>query len=621
MVSPRTSVVASLALAVASSGCTSLLTARAIDAFATSLASADAEQLRTVTSERFEQHALRRPEAVDDFKVLNLPTGKSSVIQIEDVSDDLRHIVVEVGDDPEKREKLEYQLRREPGSRKWVVDDVFVTQSRPGGGPPVTQSVAEQMHLLLTVREFIEAWSTGGRDDVLAAASPELQQVLADLPPAYLQQLTAHVVDGSRGRGNRPEARLDGKNAVVAVPRSHGKLMLRLTLEGDKWRVDDVSVEAREGRAVASVREMSGALSTASRFLTAYSTGDRTGLSAVSTPSLYKNSLVAADLADVPLPVAALLAAKYDYRPHGERIDVVLPHGKSSYMLSLAPEQKGPKGQPAGQYRVDDVTIFEGETAQVKPLRALFTAQAVVEVFADALQARDRSRLSALSTTDLNERVWSRADDVVLHALPLPEIEAAEPRVVATVFRGPTAEITVTQGSRALTYVLRTGRDRMLVDDVLLPVSNRPNSLKANLDVLVPLYSFALGAHHNDIELLKQHSGAGLNRIVWSQTRTVPDIGFAVVEHLTMPIQSIKTGGEQSMIELGDGRRRTRVALLKEGPHFVVQDVQLTVGEGPGQQVEMLQTMRHLLASRNTFAGGAVPPQGRGVIQASGESL
>jgi hypothetical protein len=397
--------------------------------------------------------------------------------------------------------------------------------------------------------------------------------------------------------------------------------MLRMKLDADQWQVEDVSVEAREGRAIPSVRDVACALAAATRFLNAYAAADRRALSGVSTPSLYQNSLVAADFADVPLPVPALLAARYDFRPHGERVDIVLPQGQSSYMLSLAaPARAAPDAATDTRYRVDDVTIFEGESSQVKPLRALFTAHAVVELFAAALQDRDLARLTALSSADFNERVWSHVGDVVLQALPLGEVEAAEPRIVATVFRGPSAEITVTQGSRALTYVLRTGRDRMLVDDVLLPVTNRPNSLKANLDVLVPLYSFALGAHHQDMELLKQHSGAGLNRIVWSQTRTVPDIGFAVVEHLTMPIQSVRTSGDQSLVELGDGRRRSRVALIREGTWFVVQDVELSVGDGPGQQVAMLQAMRQLLAARSTYAGGAAPPEGRGVVQASGES-
>jgi hypothetical protein len=187
------------------------------------------------------------------------------------------------------------------------------------------------------------------------------------------------------------------------------------------------------------------------------------------------------------------------------------------------------------------------------------------------------------------------------------------------VFQGQTAEITVTQGTHPLTYVLRAARGRMLVDDVLLPVKNRPSSLKANLDALIPLYSFALGVHHNNMELLRQQSGMGLNRIVWSQARSVPDVGFALVEHLTMPIHSIAAAGEQSTIELRDGNRRTRVLLVREGTRFVVQDVHLAVGDAPGQQIELLQAMRHVMARRNSYAGGTAPATSRTVVPASAE--
>ena len=620
MASPRTMILFAVALGACSAGCASFMTNRAIDAFAESLAQADADRLRHVTSERFQHEALRLPDAVDDFKVLNIPAGKTSVLKVEGISDDMQHVTVEVGDSDENKEKLEYQLQREPGSRKWVVDDVFVT-SAAGSANPVTRSIAEQMDLLLTVREFVQAWSQGTREDVLQLTAPELQLVLADLPPVFLQQLTAQLVDGCQGRVNRPEARIDGKHAVVVVPRSRGKLLVRLSRDDEHWRVNDVAAETGDQHAVASTRDMAAALRTVVQFLNAYSAADRTALSTTATPMFFNASLRGADPADVPLPTAGLLAARYEYRPHDQRTDVVLPQGKTSYMFSLVASAQPQEALPAqmNTFQVDEVTIYDDATAQVKRLSSLFTAHAVVELFAEALTARDRTKLAALSTVDLNERTWNRVDAVVLQALPLPEIEAAAPRVVATVFQGQTAEITVTQGTHPLTYVLRAARGRMLVDDVLLPVKNRPNSLKANLEALIPLYSFALGAHHNDMELLKQQSGMGLNRIVWSQARSVPDVGFALVEHLTMPIHSIAASGEQSTIELRDGVRRTRVLLVREGTRFVVQDVHLAVGDGPGQQIELLQAMRHVMARRNTYAGGTVPPTSRTVVPASAE--
>lgn len=618
-------------LASTGAGCANLMTSRAIDAFAASVAEAKTDDIREVASERFAQQALRLPEAGDDLKVLNLPHGKLTVLKVEDVSANLKHVTVQVGDSEEKNETVEYHLVRTEEERRWVVDDVFITRNKTGRGEPVTKSVTEQMNLLLTVREFMSAWSAGSREEALDITAPQLRESLALLPPAYLQQLTAGMVEGVNSRSMRPEARIDGERAVVMVSRTGGKLMISLALEGEQWRVTDVASESRDNTPVASVKVMAGALQATARFLNSYAAADRAGLEAATTPGFYKNSLVAADLSTVPLPVVGLLAARYEYHHHGERVDVVLPQPNMSYMLTLASRNAdaGVPGSSLPEYAVEEVTLYEGATGQRKRMSALFTTQATVDLFAEALIARDRARLMVLSTTEFADRVWNTALDPVLQAVPMPEIEPAEPRVVATVFQGPLAEVTVMQGSRALTYVLKSSRGRMLVDDVLLPVADRSNSLRANLEVLIPVYSFALGAHHHDMELLRRTSGPGLDRMAWTHTHSVPDIGFDLVQHFTLPVQGIRpTSADHTIVELADATRRTRIMLVREGSQFVVQDVQLSAGEGDGQQIELLQALRQVVAARNTYAGGAVQiPRGQvdayesggGVIPASAE--
>jgi hypothetical protein len=252
----------------------------------------------------------------------------------------------------------------------------------------------------------------------------------------------------------------------------------------------------------------------------------------------------------------------------------------------------------------------------------------VVEVFADALITRDRARLMALSTAEFNSRAWGATNDVVLQAIPLPEIEAAAPRIVATVYQGPVTEVTATQGGKPLTYVLRSGRTGMQVDDVLLPVTGRPNSLKENVELLAPLYGFALGVHHHDMDLLKQTSASGLTRMVWAHTDTVPNIGVRPEDYLQLPVRTIKTADDRSLVELSDGVRTARVVLVRENRKIVVQNVQLVAGKGPGQQVELLQAMRDIVAQRNTLIGGSISiPRGQtqtaarppdGVINAGG---
>jgi hypothetical protein len=147
------------ALGLSASGCTNLMTSHTIDAFAKGLASADTEQLREHSSERFAQQALRLPEAGDDLKVLGLPKGKLTVVKVEDVSHDMKHVTVQIGDSGEANQTLEYHMTRPAGSRRWVVDDLFVTQKSTGRGASISKSVTEQMNLLLTVREFLAACS------------------------------------------------------------------------------------------------------------------------------------------------------------------------------------------------------------------------------------------------------------------------------------------------------------------------------------------------------------------------------------------------------------------------------------------------------------------------------
>src|SRR5690242_7026364 len=95
------------ALALAASGCANLLTSRAINAFSEGYAAGDVEELRKVTSERFERQALRLPEAGDDLKILNLPKGKLTVLKTEDVDKNKKHVTVQVGESETHQKTLE----------------------------------------------------------------------------------------------------------------------------------------------------------------------------------------------------------------------------------------------------------------------------------------------------------------------------------------------------------------------------------------------------------------------------------------------------------------------------------------------------------------------------------
>jgi len=596
------------ALAFAASGCANLLTSRAINKFSDGYAQGDVEQLRKVTSERFERQALRLPEAGQDLKVLNLPKGKVTVLKTEDVEENKRQVTVQVGNADSSKKTLEYTLVRPEGRFTWVVDDVFITQNKGAKHGMVTKSVTEQMDLLLSVREFVTAWKSGTRDEVLAVANDELRTALDPLPPTYLNQITKDAVEGVSLKSMRPEAQIDEDRAIVKLSRSRGALMIHLSRKDDRWLVNDVANDAKPGESTASVRVTAGALQTAVKFLNAYSTNDLEAITAVSDPAFDKK-LAGADLSSVAIPASALLAHKYEYLHHGDSADVVITQGAGKYVISLSREtdEKKKRLHKTQPYRVSEVTLYEAGSNQIRRLSSIFTAHAVVEVFADALIARDRARLLALSTPDFNSRAWTPAGDIVLQAIPMPEIEAAPPKIVTTVYQGPVTEVTVSQGGRALTYMLRSGRTGLQVDDVLLPVTGRPNSLKETVELLTPVYGFALGVHHHDIELLKKTSAAGLTRMVWSHTDSVPNIGLRADEYLLLPVKSIKTGDDRSLIELSDGARTARVVLIHENRRLVVQNVQFEAGKGPGQQLELLQAMREVVGRRNTLIGGAIP--------------
>src|SRR5690606_16859818 len=125
----------------------------------------------------------RQAESLDDLKILNLPKGKVSVASIEDVSPSEKKVTVEVG---ETKKQVLYKLTRKPGSRKWLVDDIYLKQRKAGEDKTITKSVTETMDLLLTVREFLDSWETGDREDVLSVTTPELQELLAALSPVHL---------------------------------------------------------------------------------------------------------------------------------------------------------------------------------------------------------------------------------------------------------------------------------------------------------------------------------------------------------------------------------------------------------------------------------------------------
>src|SRR5690606_34355681 len=123
------------------------------------------------------------------------------------------------------------------------VDDIYMTQKK-SKELKTAKSVTEQMDLLISVREFLDAWEHGSREDVLDQTTPEFRQVLSDLPATYLARLTRQIAGKSSSESKlRPRAELDDKVAVVRIPRATGHLVITYRLVNDEWCADDVALE------------------------------------------------------------------------------------------------------------------------------------------------------------------------------------------------------------------------------------------------------------------------------------------------------------------------------------------------------------------------------------------
>ena len=197
-----------------------------------------------------------------------------------------------------------------------------------------------------------------------------------------------------------------------------------------------------------------------------------------------------------------------------------------------------------------------------------------------------------LSTPEFKQRVWSRVDEPLLMQLPMPEIENASPKILTTVFMGAVTEVTVRQGSRALVYVLQDRECELLVQDVLLPVSGRPNSLCKTLEAMAPVVQFANALSTRSIDHLQQLSSHDLNRKVWHRAKQIPSVGLTPHEHFAVPLMSLEMNDDLVIMGLGDDQYGATVRLIREGERFVVDDVKLIAGAEVRQRIDLKEAMQ-----------------------------
>lgn len=585
---PTLSAVVYLFLPLLQSGCANFTETRAINAFSTALKEANIDELKGHASKKFERKALRLSESIEDFAVLRLPKGDVEVIEVEDSGDNRKRVAVKSAS---SSRKLWYQLVREEGSRKWVVDDVFVRKKKDG--IVSTKPVTELMDLVTTVREFLTAWDSGVRGEILEVTSPELGEVLSSMPREYLARLADSVIgDRALETKIRPEAMIDDDLATVRLPRRAGQMIFEFRKIDGEWRIDNLAVESRkDNEHIPSVRQYATVLATAATFLDAYNKNDKKSLAYICRKEFFENSLEPATFSSVPLPTAEQAAKEYQVKLESGIADFLIPGKDELIKLSLS-KVEGKDSQTATVFQVDDVTIFEREGNEEKRLSSLFLSHVMVELFAESLSLRELDSVRMMSTPDFRNRVWEKLDDKQLMKLPMPDIENTPPQVVTTVFLGAVTEITVKQGSGLLVYVLKDHNGELLIDDVLMPVYGRPNSLKKTLEVMLPIQQYAAALTQGDLTQLQRLSSRDLNRAVWHNTERVPSIGMNIPRHLAVRLTTLEVSEDAAVAGLGDDNFGAKVLLKREGDQMIIDDVRLISGPELTQRVDLKETMR-----------------------------
>ena len=587
-----------LALVIGSSGCTHFIEMRAITAFSKNLEIANLAGLKAATSDEFRQRALRTTAALEDLKILRLPDGKTTVVEVEDVSDDKKRVTVKVG---ESEKEVFYELAKDSTGR-WVVDDIYLKQKKKG--VTAYKSVTEQMDLLLTVREFLHAWENGNRDQVLGVMAPDFRKSLEQLPPLFLASMTKTVTGGRSATSSfKPQAQLDEKTAVVRLPRLAGECILTLALQAEHWQVTDIAIETKDDDHVPSMYKLSVAVNGCTAFLAAYARGDKLLMEELSSREFYEGSLSIGDLSQVKLPDAQLFEHELQVKLRGNRADFVLKNEAELIQIDMQKLAEKKPGDPP-RFVVMDVTLYEVETKQEKRLSALFTAQGMLEIFVKALSLRDLDALKHCSTRDFTTRNWNKLTGETMSAMPLEVFDSEEFEFVKASFEGALTRIEVRQNDRPLTYLLREEKGRFFVDDVHWKISGIPSSLKATLEILIPIQEFASAIALSrepqnqvaSLERLQANSSTDFNRMVWTQCRFVPNSGMSADTFLRADLKGIAVGNPETTVQFGDSRFGAKVSLRREFDRYAIDDIQLVAGPELAQRLDLKQSLRTQMA-------------------------
>lgn len=615
--------VALLAGVFFATGCSHYMESRTIAAFSRDLEAGDVDGLKSMTSRDFQESALRRDDAPDSIKQVGFPKGEAKIVKVE-TEGDSKKVMAEIGD---LKRKVIYTLVRDGKSHKWVVDDVEIKKKLKHG--QTHKTFTEQVDMLLSVRDILDQWEGGRREGVLETSTPELRAALEKLPTGCFDKLVSDAMSEMHTqKGLRPEIEGHEKSAVAKIPRPAGDILISLKNQEGSWKVDDMHVQLRRsGDHIPSLRKNAVVMGVVNNFLDSYRAENKSELEKICTGRLYDSCLKEAQLNRIKLPETAASEGDMEIVLHKpitsssadkgtdrnivQRSLVILKNDKELLNLSLVSQtSEGDKILHGDQadFRIDDVSLQDINGNQQKNLISMFQSQSLAEIYAQALTDKNFKVVRLASTQDFNQRVWKLLEDGIIEDVPLEGIGNGTPVIRETAYRGTLTEVSVEQGEQFYTFVIREANGKLMVDDILFPALDRPNSLKVTLELMLPVKYFAAAIQKGDMSVLRKNSSKDFNKLVWNHCETLPEFSDCnPLPHLSARLATLQQSPDRAIISLGDEKRGAKVWVQREGAHFVVDDIIIIRGAEQHARVDLKSQLRSQLSHLNTISKESPP--------------
>lgn len=435
----------SLSLCALSAGCGHMVETQTIAAWDEAMSKDDDRKLRELSTSAFKEQALASKEPVKLLKGnLDVPTGKSKIIKTVTESEESKRVTVEVG---EAKTRVVYCMKRNP-SGIWMVDDLYLNKRDLKNH----ESVKAKLNLVLSLQQFLDAWSSDNPELVKACSTDEFHTALHDLPPAELSRMTNRLTgELTSGDNVRPrltlrevtaECKFTRKNSEVTVkferaaaasapgeivargvapevdpPATHKPPKPATAAKPDqppagRWLVTDVSIDSsRPGEDIASVKHMARVAAAAIAFHRAYSARSKEQLAEVCTKRFFEGSLSGADLTFAPLPpldsrVAPPSTAKKP--PTSEAAEQGRGRDRASSTAGdFGPEISVEAGTASYLWKTDKEIIRIGLLKD--PAQSALPVYHVDDVTIYELDGRQNKRLSSLFTAQIVMQLFREA--------------------------------------------------------------------------------------------------------------------------------------------------------------------------------------------------------------------